>query len=406
MAWTQFACKIFTHLKDYLHHTFVIRPGDNHWIKFGLLSHLPNQQDEYVSIKRKTVIIFTLLYIINLLLGLLFGWERQWFLKVSGNFWAVFGSEVVWFYCSVLVVLAASQNIVVPIIVRKYWAGDWISLLDDSNIESWCEDISLPRNQALVLKHKMTKFSKYAFWLVNCFVKMIPLLATALFVLYLARYQFSFGVFVVALLNWSHFIATGTPCALYNFIPFAYFVVFCYRTRLILQLIQHDLDSLAKLQFVKPFRFKSRISQDISAQLRLYKLTAHCNHVYRHLTPCTILLTLFASVLLLYVSQQVTFYEQIVVFLMLFAAIILAVTPFLVGNLITFQVNGIERCFQKLACPRFPSRQKLLLPFTTKWHVLLMLECLNSKRHRIGFSCLHWFRLNHTSLVKARIYLY
>lgn len=395
--------KKLSNLKNYLCHVFVIQSNDNHWVKFGLLPKSFASQNENIVIKRRDVIFIALLYSCKILVSLFAGWECHSALKYSANFWSLFGSQVVWLYLSLLACFAASENVLVPILVRKYWADDWINQLDEGNIESWFESVSLSKNEMLVLKHKTKRFSKYVFWLVNCSIKVMPTIATLFFALYISKYQFSFETVVVGLLSWFLFVCTGTPFFLYNFIPFAYFVVFCYRAKLLLQLLTKDLNSIACLYDVNLNSFKTRLSQNIKCQMRLFQLIASCNRLYRHLTPCTLVFALLASVSLLYSTQQVAaFSEKLILFALLFSALVTSVTLFLVGNLISSQTKRILLAFYKLSCPNHQTERKLFFPFTARWQMLLMLEYLNSKHNRIGFSCLHWFRLNHAALLKVR----
>lgn len=388
---TKFLKKLFKSLLLFLSNTFVVRSRDKNWVKFGLLPRTSG--NEYVVMYRSVAVLISICYLLKMQLAFILGWDCKWYLKYSADFWSEFDSKVVWFYSCLLGTCASLQNIVIPILMRNYWSEEWIQELDNSSLNQWLDPILMP-TQITVFKHKMNSFSKNVFKVVNYLLRIMPLFGTMASMLYVFRNGLSLEIIVLGLLGWMSFVSVGMLYILYNAIPYANFVIFCYRANQLLVLLNKEFNSIAD-SHKNVHRLNSRLKQNIDLQTKLYRLIANCNRLYRHLTPCTLTFNLFAAVVLLYVSQEVdNFYERIIFLLLGFSEIILAAIPFLIGNLIYRQIKSIVKCFYKLIC----ANNLRSLPISTKWQLLIMLEFLNSKRNRIGFTCLHWFRLNHTSL--------
>lgn len=394
--------KILKSFSFLLYHAFVIRQTDNNWVKFGLVKTSKNEcKNEYVVLSKRFGSLCALIYIYLFLSSLYMGWDCKWYLKYSANFWVVFDSKLVWFYCCLLSSLVLLQNIVTPRVVSKFWTPDWVALTDDNQIDDWLDLLSTKPGQVVLLRKRFAYFSKNVFRVLALFLRLEPSVPTVLCGLLFYRFRDSLDLKLLsaALLAWLLFTANGFVCLSCIGVPFAYFVIFCYRIRTLLFLTRKDLKRCLSRRSRSPDLTKKRLDRNIQSQAKLCRLVVSCNRLVRHFTAVTLAVLLLTSITFIYVAQRANNLFEMFVFVLTGAVtIFLSATAFLVANVINAAIKDIVTVFYQTS-----SNRELRLSVSARWQILSTPEYLNSKRNRIGFSCLHWFRLSHFTFVKVTV---
>lgn len=370
----------------------VIKPDDNHWVTFGLLPKTDNTS--IVIIKEKFVVNISLLYVTKNLISIGFGWDRQWFLKYSADLMATFQSKAIWFYFNVTFALLAISIIVLPTITRKFWSP---SLQDFFTTTKGC---IFPSND-LNMKNQMMLFVKRCFKLFNYFLSVYVIFEIFLFLFFVYNNLETVLVFA-GFLSFLIFLFIGYFFTTRFLVPNFYFAIICFYARLKLEQQISIVKTINNREFIKVSTMNLKITNTLKEVSALYRSLAVANRLFRHLSSIEIALifgfSITSTFAITYLNSSV---EKLIFIFPALNAVLAATTYFIFGNLIVVKSNRLYNTLNCFMARNAILHTKVALPIRTRWHLLLMVEYLASKRGRVGFSCLHWFRLCHFSLLKV-----
>lgn len=136
---------------------------------------------------------------------------------------------------------------------------------------------------------------------------------------------------------------------------------------------------------------------------QLFRLIRSCNRLYRHLTA--VFIPTFALTILLVLFGIQAGQKPSERLLLAFFNVVF----FLVTSIFFVAAGFVNKAVKKHYVAWMPASARLCyhkgrrakLPLTTRWQLLTFLESMSSRKHKIGFTCLHWFALSHFTLMKV-----
>lgn len=101
----------------------------------------------------------------------------------------------------------------------------------------------------------------------------------------------------------------------------------------------------------------------------------------------------FCLVAIFFSAFKVRFIENVANSVAVICLAIAVVVPYLAASMVTARINRTYKLLNRLMLKP--------MPFSTKWHYLLTIELLASKRNKIGFKVKNWYTLSRFNLLKV-----
>lgn len=219
---------------------------------------------------------------------------------------------------------------------------------------------------------------------------------------YLYNSQLSFLQFLFFGIFWSvHFIIASISCGHVVYTQTIYFFILCQYVKLLLVLTQRKLNVMnstsrihdCKVILTRGFVFralKHSIQTLQSAFTEIRNCDSYFGQVLRFLLSCCVAAVVTGLYPLLYFDSLSQVCQSTVIIL---SGIGIATAFFFSAAIVSVE---IKKCYKALYVQTLNQTNLRL-----KWHCLLMLELISSKRNKIGFHVKHWFTLNKMNYVKV-----
>lgn len=401
-------------LSDTVQSFLVTQNDEIFWIKYGLLPKTVKKNYEYRTVSNgKLTDLVLILTIIRNGISILLGWEAEWFQKYSGDVFAGFGSKSVWFLFHFGHTFECLVLFFTPWVCRYVWShqrdtswkSQWTVVFDGIYSD---EPDAILRISDKKITSKLLLFSRTVFLILKLSLVSLPIFFSVFFSLVFCYRFLALETVLISFCACVFFLVGAISLISCVIVPLAYFVVFCcyafFRSRYLLK----KTKLLTRTQDL--VHLTRDLQKLVDEQSHLSKQIKQCNHLYRNITTFMVSPVIIGILIAIYGMQDAENWIGKLFFLSIaISGLAMMVLYFVAGDLVTTGLKAnyqaLANCFAVIAYNdafAFEHVEKYNgLSISTQWHVLLMLESLSSKRNKIGFSCLHWFRFSSFSLLKV-----
>lgn len=370
----------------------------SHWTKSGLLN-------SRIDFSRILTISSLILMTAKSAYGLRCGWHCRRYQMYFGDFFSVFGSQPIWLYLNLTVTVTPLVGLITPLLTRRFFSQEWFGIFSCLSGQMSLTNLRLSE----VSISKLLYFAKVINLFIN-FTTYVPHLASAGFaLLYFFKFQ-TVESFFLSLFWGLHFFVQARAVGAAVMIPPQYLALFCYYVNLrsrelskkISDLIPKKSISKGKELFQRKL-VSSEIESIISDQQHMFKQIRDCNRLYRHLAATIIPPMTGGALGMIYALQKSEgFVEKVFLLYFVVVATLLVAAFFAAGEIVSRAVKKLYRNWNN-ANVQTTFFSKTRISFRARWHLLLTLEFLASKRYRVGLKCLHWFVLKSFTFMKVNI---
>lgn len=367
--------------------------GDQ-WVQFGWVprSAIPNYSGSIWFTPFHRVVLF-LIFLVQSSFSFYYGPENKNSILFNYDVWALLGSKAIWLYCRSLVCFTSFVMILTPFAFPKFESEiEFIfSCLKGQSPISLLElnDKNLLK-QFLQISHFFYKwFSTVVLigmfplnLLGYLYIKNLPSIHFVFFALILIPYQY------LVLVCGAGFLAV----VLVNFLVVVAYSQFLFQSWI--NRISSTLERASKYRSRK-LMFRLLMESEIKHQTRFFRLLSRINRFYRKVISLVLPYFICFALTAFYAFKQgKTFEERFLFVIPCCFASLNAMFNFVISASLVRRSRRLYKLNHK--CMQEP------LPLRLKWHLMLTIEYLSSKRNRVAFYCSNWFVLSNWSLVKVR----
>lgn len=380
-----------------------------HWHENGLLKNasLDSKKRKKARFRRVFSSLTTAIQIPKAAVSLYLGWDCLWYLKYSGDYFIGFGSQAIWFYMNLTIIVVCTASLFLPSFCQKYWSSNWFEIFGAMSGRTPLTALKLDEKyvkKLLMVSRPILQFLD--------FVLYFPYISAGGFALvYFLEYK-SWEAAILAGF-WGGQAVVWIGAAARALIPGAYLAIFSFyvrfRSNQIVERIKEIEASVApSRRRHSTFLISQKVENVLADQRHLVDQIRSCNRLYRQITALLIPYNGFPVLCSLYASQHSNgVHERLLMVYIFIVAGLLTSSYYLMGGMVARATRANYVAWTKAAARlAFLSRQKkkLFVPrlnVRTGLHLLGLLEMLTAKKHRVAVSCLHWFVLKDFNFFKV-----